>query len=58
MEYENVDARVLARMEDRVNATKAVRRMRLRNLPPNPVGLNELGEIPDQSIALSLVYAL
>lgn len=38
---------VLAKLPDRENLKKSIRRTRRKNLPPNPKTLAELGDIPE-----------
>ena len=44
----DVDDPVLSQLSDRQNLRKAVAREKLRDLPTNPLSIEDLGEIPDK----------
>lgn len=43
----NVPSGVLSQLPERENLKQSIRRIRKKNLPPNPRALSELGELPD-----------
>lgn len=47
-ELRNVPVEVVARLPERRNIKKAVRRVRRVELPPNPTRITDLGELPDR----------
>ena len=46
-EVAGLDDSVLSQLPERVNIAKAIRRVRRKELPPNPCSLAELGELPE-----------
>lgn len=46
-ELAGISGGVLSHLPERENIKKSLRRIRRRNLPPNPTSIMELGEIPD-----------
>ena len=47
-EMQGLSQRVLARLPERENMKRAIRKARRRNLPPNPRTLAELQEVPER----------
>lgn len=43
-----VDPHVLSQLPERENLKKSMRRVRRRELPPNPTSLSDLNEIPER----------
>lgn len=47
-ELANVDVSVISELPERYNLVKSLRNVRRRDLPPNPITLGQLGEIPER----------